>query len=291
VIEIDDLDAMRRWSRTERGQGRTVGFVPTMGFFHAGHLALIDRARRRADRVVVSIFVNPIQFGPREDLAAYPRDLERDRAAAAAHGVDCLFVPDDAAMYPAPAVVRVVPGSLADHLCGASRPGHFEGVLTVVMKLFNVVEPDLAVFGRKDAQQAIAIRRMVADLNLPVEIDVAPTVREPDGLAMSSRNAYLSPEERRVAPTLARALDAAHDAFRSGERSREGVLEAARAAIPAHPQLALEYLEIVDPATLAPAEAVEASSIVAVAARLGKARLIDNIVLGDGTAGDVRAAP
>ncbi len=288
MIEIADLDAMRKWSRGERAGGRSVGLVPTMGYLHTGHLTLIDRARERADQLVVSIFVNPIQFGPREDLAAYPRDLERDRAAARARGADCLFVPDEAAMYPAPAVVRVVPGSLGENLCGATRPGHFEGVLTIVMKLFNIVEPDVAVFGRKDAQQAIAIRRMVSDLNLPVEIDVAPTVREPDGLAMSSRNAYLSPEDRRVAPALARGLEAAHEAFRAGERSRDRLLRAARAPIEAEARFALEYLEVVDPENLAPAATVAASSIVAVAARLGDARLIDNIVLGDGTAGDIR---
>ncbi len=288
MIEIADPDAMRAWSRAERKSGRTIALVPTMGFLHEGHLGLIDRVRERVDRVVVSIFVNPIQFAPTEDLGAYPRDLERDRAAALARGTDSLFLPTAEVMYPDPAVVRVVPGSLADHLCGAYRPGHLEGVLTVVMKLFNIVEPDLASFGRKDAQQAVAIQRMVADLNLPIEIDVAPTVREHDGLAMSSRNAYLSAAERRVAPALARGLDAAHEAFVGGERVVERLVAAARAPIGAEPILQLEYVEVVDPVSLAPVETAAAASIVAVAARLGSARLIDNIILGEGTGADPR---
>ena len=288
MIEIADPDAMRAWSRAERKSGRTIALVPTMGFLHEGHLGLIDRVRERVDRVVVSIFVNPIQFAPTEDLGAYPRDLERDRAAALARGTDCLFVPTAGVMYPAPAVVRVVPGSLADHLCGAHRPGHFEGVLTVVMKLFNIVEPDLASFGRKDAQQAVVIQRMVADLDLPIEIDVAPTVREHDGLAMSSRNAYLSAAERRVAPALARGLDAAHEAFLDGERGADRLVAAARAPIDSAPALELEYLEVEDPVSLAPVETAEAANTMAVAARLGAARLIDNIVLGEGTGADPR---
>ncbi len=288
MIEIADPDAMRAWSRAERKSGRTIALVPTMGFLHEGHLRLIDRVRKRVDRVVVSIFVNPIQFGPTEDLGGYPRDLERDRAAALARGTDSLFLPTAEVMYPDPAVVRVVPGSLADHLCGAYRPGHLEGVLTVVMKLFNIVEPDLASFGRKDAQQAVAIQRMVADLNLPIEIDVAPTVRQHDGLAMSSRNAYLSAAERRVAPALARGLDAAHEAFVGGERVVERLVAAARAPIGAEPILQLEYVEVVDPVSLAPVETAAAASIVAVAARLGSARLIDNIILGEGTGADPR---
>jgi len=288
MIEIADPDSMRAWSRAERKNDRTLALVPTMGFLHEGHLRLIDRVRERADRVVVSIFVNPIQFGSTEDLGAYPRDLERDRAAALGRGADCLFVPTAAEMYPEPAVVRVVPGSLAGHLCGASRPGHFEGVLTVVMKLFNIVEPDLASFGRKDVQQAVVIRRMVTDLNLPIGIDVAPTVREHDGLAMSSRNAYLNETERSVAPALARGLDAAHEAFVGGERGVKRLVAAARAPIDSHQALELDYVELVDPVSLAPVETADPASIMAVAARLGAARLIDNIVLGEGTDSDPR---
>jgi pantoate--beta-alanine ligase len=288
VIEIADLRRMRAWSRSRRDNGQVVGLVPTMGSFHEGHLRLIDHARTLADVVVVSLFVNPIQFGPQEDLVGYPRDPERDRAAALTRGVDCLFVPGDEDMYPTPPVVRVTPGGLADHLCGARRPGHFEGVLTVVLKLLNIVEPQLAVFGRKDVQQATIIRRMVADLDVATEIAVAPTVREADGLAMSSRNAYLSPGERQVAPALSRGLEASHQAFGAGERDVRKLLAAARGPIEAVPAIALEYLEIVDPRSLAPTEDPVADSIVAVAARLGGTRLIDNVTLGGGTSVDIR---
>ena len=213
---IESLNQMRAWSRAERARGRRVGFVPTMGFLHEGHLRLVDRAKERADRVVVSIFVNPLQFGPAEDLAQYPRDLERDRQLAGERGVDCLFVPDTAAMYPAEPLVRVSPGPMADPLEGAARPGHFAGVLTVIAKLFHIVEPDIAVVGRKDFQQAMLVRRLAADLDFGLEIDVAPTVRELDGLALSSRNAYLKGDDRRAALALSRALRAVEQAWRAG---------------------------------------------------------------------------
>ena len=197
--ELTSIAEMRAWSRTERSRRHTIGFVPTMGFLHEGHLRLVDRARELAERVVVSIFVNPLQFGPTEDLARYPRDLPRDRQLAEGREVDCLFVPEAAAMYTGEPLVRVIPGAVADTLEGAARPGHFIGVLTVVAKLFHIVEPDVAVFGRKDFQQAMLVKRLVQDLDFPVTIDVAPTVRELDGLALSSRNTYLSPDERRAA--------------------------------------------------------------------------------------------
>src|SRR5207253_518030 len=206
--ELTTPKDMRAWSRAERARERRVGFVPTMGALHEGHLRLVDRAKERADRVVVSIFVNPLQFGPAEDLAQYPRDLERDRQLAGERGVDCLFVPDTAAMYPAEPLVRVSPGPMADPLEGAARPGHFAGVLTVIAKLFHIVEPDIAVVGRKDFQQAMLVRRLAADLDFGLEIDVAPTVRELDGLALSSRNAYLKGDDRRAALALSRALRA-----------------------------------------------------------------------------------
>src|SRR5229473_215945 len=193
--ELASPPAMRAWSRGERARGRRIAFVPTMGFLHEGHLRLVDHARERADRVVLSIFVNPLQFGPGDDFAAYPRDLARDRTLAAARQVDCLFVPEAAALYPADPLVRVDPGPLAATLEGSARPGHFAGVLTVVTKLFHWVEPDVAVFGRKDFQQALLVERLAADLDFPVEIAVRPTVRELDGLALSSRNAYLTPDE------------------------------------------------------------------------------------------------
>ena len=217
MLEITRLDAMRAWSRAERARGRRIGFVPTMGALHEGHLRLVDRARQRADRVVLSVFVNPLQFGPTEDFATYPRDLARDRGLAEARGVDLLFIPDGKAMYPGDPVARVVPGAMAESLEGAARPGHFAGVLTVVAKLFHLVEPDVAVFGRKDFQQAMLVRRMVQDLDFPVEIEIAPTVRELDGLALSSRNAYLNLDERRAALALSRALRAVEQGWRGGQ--------------------------------------------------------------------------
>src|SRR5258705_3131674 len=202
-----------------------------MGFLHEGHLRLVDRARELAERVVVSIFVNPLQFGPHEDLARYPRDLPRDRTLAEARGADCLFVPDAAAMYPNEPAVRVAPGPVAETLEGAARPGHFAGVLTVVAKLFHIVEPDVAVFGRKDFQQAMLIRRMVRDLDFPLTLDIAPTVRELDGLALSSRNSYLNPDERRSALVLSRALRTIEQTWRGGEAEPVKVQRARVAAM------------------------------------------------------------
>jgi pantoate--beta-alanine ligase len=258
-----------------------------MGYLHDGHLSLIDHASSQSDAVVVSIFINPIQFGPAEDLASYPRDLERDRAAARQRGADCLFVPSTTAMYNSDPVVRVGPGSLASHLCGPYRPGHFEGVLTVVAKLFHMVEPDVAVFGRKDFQQALVITRMVQDLSFPVRVFVAPTVREPDGLAMSSRNSYLAPTERTAAVRIPQGLEAAHRAFRAGvSRTRELVAEV-RAILETEPLLRIEYLEAVDPNTLEQVDLATGQTVLAVAVRIGSARLIDNVLLADGiSAGD-----
>ncbi len=242
---LESLSQMRAWSRAERARGRRIGFVPTMGFLHEGHLRLVDRARERADGVVLSMFVNPLQFGPGEDFATYPRDVERDKELAAGRHVDCLFLPDAKAMYPADPLVRVHPGPMADGLEGAARPGHFAGVLTVVAKLFHLVEPDIAVFGRKDFQQAMLVRRMADDLNFGLEVDIAPTVRELDGLALSSRNAYLQGDERRAALALSRALRAVEQAWRGGEAdpgplARRG-LDVLRA-----PGVAPEYLALVD---------------------------------------------
>src|SRR5437868_2913441 len=208
---------MRAWSRAERARGRRIGFVPTMGFLHEGHLRLVDRARERADRVVMSIFVNPLQFGAGEDFATYPRDVDRDKQLASGRGVDGLFLPDAKAMYPADPLVRVLPGPMADGLEGAARPGHFGGVLTVVAKLFHMVAPDVAVFGRKDLQQGALIRRMVRDLDFPVEVIVAPTVREPDGLARSSRNRFLRPHDRERALAIVRSLRLVCEQFGRGD--------------------------------------------------------------------------
>src|SRR5881398_2845112 len=266
---------MRAWSRAERARGRRIGLVPTMGFLHEGHLRLVDRARERADRVVMSIFVNPLQFGPGEDFATYPRDLERDKKLAAERHVDCLFLPDAKAMYPADPLVRVHPGAMADGLEGAARPGHFAGVLTVVAKLFHLVEPDIAVFGRKDFQQAMLVRRMADDLNFGLEVDVAPTVRELDGLALSSRNAYLQGDERR----------AVEQAWRGGEAD-PGLLARRGLDVLRAPGVAPEYLALVDE-QMRPVARVDARTVVLVAARVGKTRLIDNVVLGEGVASDI----
>ncbi len=286
MIELAAPGDMRRWTRDRKRAGRRVSFVPTMGYLHEGHLRLVDRAERAADEVVVSIYVNPLQFGPGEDFARYPRDLARDRAAAAGRGASCLFVPATEDMYRREPVVRLTPGALGAHLCGPWRPGHFEGVLTVVAKLFHMVEPDVAVFGRKDAQQAVIVRRLVEDLSLPVEIVVAPIVREADGLALSSRNAYLNVAERAAAPTLSRALQAAHEAFTSGVTAAAELVARARQMIEQEPRVALEYVEAVDPERLEPVTTAGADTLLALAARLGPTRLIDNIILGRGLAED-----
>jgi|ERR1041385_3346760 pantoate--beta-alanine ligase len=282
--ELTSPKEMRAWSRAERARNRRIGFVPTMGFLHEGHLRLVDRARERADRVVLSIFVNPLQFGPHEDLAQYPRDLERDRRLAVERGIECLFVPDTAAMYPSEPLVRVSPGPMADTLEGAARPGHFAGVLTVVAKLFHIVEPDIAVFGRKDYQQAALVQRMVADLSLGLEVEVAPTVRELDGLALSSRNSYLSPDDRRAALALSRALRAVEQAWRGGEADPKALARRGMDVLTA-PAVTPEYLALVDE-HVRPVARADARTVVLVAARVGTTRLIDNVILGEGVAAD-----
>jgi pantoate--beta-alanine ligase len=283
--QLSSPKEMRDWSRAERARGRRIGFVPTMGFLHEGHLQLVDRAKQRADRVVMSIFVNPLQFSPAEDLAQYPRDLERDRTLAAERGVDCLFVPDTAAMYPTEPLVRISAGPMADTLEGAARPGHFAGVLTVVAKLFHIVEPDIAVFGRKDFQQAMLVRRLVADLDFGLEIDVAPTVRELDGLALSSRNTYLKGDDRRAALALSRALRAVEQAWRSGEADAKALQRRGMQTLMA-PGVTPEYVELVDE-QIRPVARADARTVVVIAARVGSTRLIDNVVLGEGVASDV----
>lgn len=289
MIEFTTIARVRAWSRAQRAAGRRIALVPTMGYLHAGHLRLIDEARGRADDVVVSIFVNPLQFAPAEDLDRYPRDVPRDRTLARKHGATCLFLPTVAEMYGTPAVVRVVPGALGEHLCGPFRPGHFEGVLTVVAKLFHVVEPDVALFGRKDAQQARMIERMVADLDFPLRVIVTPTVRERDGLAMSSRNAYLSAAERAVAANIPAALERGHRRFVAGQHDA-AVLTAGMRRELADAGLAVEYVEAVDPDLLVPRADLTPDTLLAVAARVGHTRLIDNIVLGAGLGGDVTVA-
>ncbi len=262
------------------GGGR-VAYVPTMGALHAGHLSLVAEARRRADLVAMSIFVNPLQFGPGEDFARYPRDLAADSAAAAAAGVDLMFAPGVAELYPREPRVRVVPGAMADRWEGAVRPGHFAGVLTVVAKLFHLVAPDVAVFGQKDAQQAALVRAMVRDLDFPLEVVVAPTVRERDGLALSSRNVYLGADDRARARCIPESLAAVERAFGAGERRAAALLDAARGVLAREPDLVPDYVAIVDPDTLDPVEQAERGTLALAAVRAGRTRLLDNVVLGE----------
>lgn len=272
--------AMQAHSLRLRRKGSSIAFVPTMGCLHAGHMALIARARAMADVVVVSIFVNPLQFGPREDYARYPRPVQRDSAMCRAAGVDVLFCPDAAGMYAADHSVYVEETQVSRGLCGASRPGHFRGVTTVVAILFNIVQPDIAVFGRKDAQQARVIERMVRDLHMPLRVVVAPTVREADGLAMSSRNVYLSPEERRRAADLHAALEEARGMAARGERDAAKVSQAvARRLARGSPPMAVDYIAVVDYDSFEPVGRLAEDALLAVAVRLGKTRLIDNTIL------------
>lgn len=281
---VRTVAALRKALAPQRREGRSIGLVPTMGSFHQGHLSLMRRARRDCDVVVVSLFVNPSQFAEGEDLDAYPRDEARDADLARAEGVDLLFAPPVEEVYPTGFATTVSVEGLAHVLCGhpdRRGPGHFGGVATVVTKLLNMVGPDVAFFGQKDAQQALIVRRLVRDLDIPVRIDVCPTVREPDGLALSSRNAYLSPEERRQATSLSRAVAAAEATVAAGERDAAAVLAAARDELDSA-GVEPEYLELRSATDLSPVERVNGSTLLAVAARVGRARLIDNAVLGGG---------
>lgn len=272
--------AVRRWTATARTDARTVALVPTMGALHAGHVALIDVARRSCDRVVVSIFVNPLQFDRCDDFDAYPRPVDDDLARCRDLGVDAVYLPTAGAIYPDGFDTRVEPGSLAAGLEGAHRPGHFTGVATIVTKLLNAVRPDVAVFGEKDAQQLAIVRRIVADLDLGVEIMGVPIVREPDGVAMSSRNARLDPPARRAAACLPGSLDAARAAVAAGERSAAAVRSIVHDAI-TDPGVELEYAAVVDRRTFAPVDAIDDHSLLVLAAWVGGVRLIDNVRLLD----------
>ncbi len=262
-----------------RQAGAAVGLVPTMGALHAGHRSLLAAARRENGFVVASIFVNPLQFGPNEDLASYPRDLAGDLAVMERDGVDLAFTPEPAEMWPRPPVVRVSAGEIGTRLEGALRPGHLDGVATVVAKLLNLVGPCRAYFGRKDAQQLAMVRRMVSDLAFPNEIVACPTIREPDGLALSSRNAYLSPEQRRRATALSGGLRAGLDAWLAGERDPAKIEAAALAVLDDTPGIDTQYVALVEPEGFEPSRTAEAGHVLAVAARVGPARLIDNLVL------------
>ncbi|MDE5447032.1 pantoate--beta-alanine ligase [Bradyrhizobium sp. CSA207] len=275
---ITTVAELRRALAKVRRAGKRIGLVPTMGYLHDGHLALVEASRAQCDVTVVSIFVNPTQFGPTEDLSTYPRDFLRDEKLCRDAGVAVVFAPDVQEVYPAQFQTFVEPGELAKPLCGAFRPGHFRGVATVVCKLFNMVQPDVAFFGQKDFQQCAVVRRMAIDLNLPIEVVTVPTVRESDGLAMSSRNRYLDDEERRGALAISRALFAAADEFRSGEREVEKLISVAKQHLQTVDRL--QYFELIDCDTLKPAESpVRRSAALCVAAYIGSTRLIDNVIL------------
>lgn len=286
---ITSITEMKACSRRTRSNSRTLALVPTMGALHEGHLSLVRRARLECDEVVVSIFVNPTQFGQEEDLSRYPRDLAADLVTLGPLSIDFVFAPTAADMYPAEFATFVEPGQTAASLEGACRPGHFRGVATVVLKLFNIVVPDVAYFGQKDFQQAAVVQRLIEDLNLDVRLVVGSTVREPDGLAKSSRNAYLSAPDRKAAIVLHRSLLRAAELFRAGETEAERVLEEMRAVFAAEPRARLEYAAVVEPVRLEPVGVITPGCVALVAARVGAARLIDNIVLGSSQASGVRA--
>jgi len=277
---ISSAAEMTAFSRTEQRAGRRVGFVPTMGALHEGHLSLVRAARAQCDVVAVSIFVNPTQFGPNEDLARYPRSFEQDKAMLESGGVSAIFYPSVEEMYPAGATTWVAVEGLSERLDGRSRPGHFRGVSTVVSKLFNIVQPQFAFFGQKDAAQVAVIRRMVRDLNFDVQIVVCPIVREQDGLAMSSRNAYLSSQQRKQALVLSQSLEQVRRLHQQGENSAEKLIAAGKQVMAEEPAVKLDYFEVVDPDTLKPVRDVAKGTLVAVAAYVGATRLIDNLLLG-----------
>jgi pantoate--beta-alanine ligase len=275
---VTTVRQVREWRQMHGGK---LGLVPTMGYLHRGHVSLVERARRENDRVAASLFVNPTQFGPNEDLARYPRDMQRDQALLHDAGCDLLFAPSVEEMYPPGAATFVDVGPLAAPLEGSRRPGHFRGVATVVLKLFEIFRPDRGYFGQKDAQQLAVIRRLVRDLDVLVEVVGCPTIREADGLAMSSRNAYLTPEERRAAPVLHGALSAAQDLWTRGERRGDVLRAAMRRVLDAEPLARTDYVSAADPETLAELEVARGQVLLSMAVFLGRARLIDNLRLGD----------
>lgn len=278
---ISDSQEMRARSREWRARGLKIALVPTMGYFHRGHLSLMEYGKTLGGPLVVSLFVNPAQFGPREDFGLYPRDLERDAEMARKVGVDILYTPTAEQMYPPGYQTYVQVEELSRGWCGASRPGHFKGVATVVLKLFNQVRPRTAIFGEKDYQQLMVVKRLAADLDLPVAVVGRPIVREPDGLALSSRNTYLSPEERAAALSLYRSLIAARELVLSGARSRESILEAVRQIISSTPHTDIDYLALVHPETLEEADSIQGGARLLLAVKVGKTRLIDNTLLAE----------
>lgn len=273
------IDAVRESVRHARSEGKTIGLVPTMGALHAGHLSLIERCRERADFIVVSLFVNPLQFGPGEDYDRYPREEDADQAKLESVATDVLFIPAVAEIYPEGETMRVSVGRMAKALCGASRPGHFDGVVTVCAKLFNIVQPDVACFGQKDAQQLVILRRYVRDFNVPLHVMGCPTVREPDGLAMSSRNQYLAAKERKSAVSIFQALELGQRLVDDGERDPTSILQAVEDFIQMNSSAEIDYVAMVDPETLDDVVEIVGGEILAVAAKFGRARLIDNIIV------------
>lgn len=273
---------MKRCIREAKSESKIIGFVPTMGWLHEGHLSLMRKAKHENDFVVVSIFVNPTQFGPGEDYRRYPRDLRRDRKLSEEVGVDVIFAPHAKEMYPERYLTYVNVNKITEVLCGASRPGHFRGVATVCTKLFNIVNPDVAYFGQKDAQQAMVVERMVRDLNMPIKIEVMPIVREKDGLAMSSRNAYLSDAERQDALVLHQSLQKAQDMVKWGQRDPKKIVLAMKKMIAKEKRAKVEYVDIVDTENLARVERVSGKVLIALAVWIGKTRLIDNIIVRGG---------
>lgn len=280
--KLEKISQVREYLAPHRRAGSRIGFVPTMGALHEGHRSLMRAGRKDCDNVVVSIFVNPTQFGPGEDFEKYPRMLEADLAACQLEGVDAVFCPQVAEVYPPGSATLVTVKRLTEGLCGAHRPGHFDGVTTIVAKLFNIVQPDVAYFGQKDAQQATVLRRMAKDLLWPIEIVVCPTVREPDGLAMSSRNAYLSPEQRRQALSLSAALFRARDEILAGQRDVAVLVASIRQRIESAGQCIIDYIEIVDAEELTSMKTARGRCLVALAVRIGRTRLIDNVVVDAG---------
>lgn len=281
------IKEVRKIVEKERARGKVIGLVPTMGYLHEGHLSLIDVAKERSDYVVVSLFVNPTQFGPGEDLERYPKDFNHDRELAEGRGADLLFAPSVEEIYPREPYLELGMKRLTDHLCGRRRPGHFSGVMLVVTKLFNIIRPDVAVFGQKDAQQLFVIKRLVEELNFPIEIIAAPTVREADGFAISSRNIYLNEKQRAQSTILYESLQAAKELIQSGERDAEKVIEKVRGLINSADEAKIDYIEIVDTDDLQPITEIEGTScssscssfMIALAVYFGRARLIDNIIL------------
>ncbi|MBN2254427.1 MAG: pantoate--beta-alanine ligase [Deltaproteobacteria bacterium] len=278
---IETVREMQAFSESVRMEGKRIALVPTMGYLHEGHLSLMKEGRKRSDCLIISIYVNPTQFGPSEDLDKYPRDFVRDEKLAMNEGVDVIFYPSNQEMYPDNYQTYVNVEGVTNNLCGLSRPGHFQGVTTVCAKLFNITKPHLTVFGKKDFQQYVTIKRMVADLNMDLEVLGLATVRESDGLAMSSRNTYLKQDERESALSLSRSLKRAKELYEGGERNAATIIDEMRALIEGYPHTAIDYIKICDTLTMNDVETLDRESVVALAVRVGLPRLIDNYVFGD----------